>query len=107
MNTLLLVLARVVQLLLVPVVGMGAAGATEYALLRAEGARTDRPNYRLERILVVVALIRALTGVGEGMLGVAWAPPVLLLVVAIVGGKGVHGEPPSVSSGGRSGRQQR
>lgn len=35
--------------------------------------------------LVVVALIRALTGVGEGM-----------LVVAVVGGKGIHGnEPPS------------
>ena len=99
MNTAWLVLALIVQLLLVPVVGMGAVGASEYA--NSYGPKVLGPIAGLlgwSGVLVVVALIRSLTGVGDGMLVVAWAPPVLALAVAITGGKGLHGhEPPGPS----------
>ena len=96
MSTALLVLALVVQVLLVPVVGLGAVGASEHA--NAYGPKVLGPLAGLlgwSGVLVVVALVRSLTGVGDGMLVVAWATPVLALLVLVVGGDGLHGSGPT------------
>lgn len=97
MHTAPLVAALIAQLLLVPVVGMAAVGASERASSYGPtvlGLLAGLLGW--SGVLVVVALIRAVTGAGDGMLVVAWAPPVLVVAVAVVGGKALHGhEPPT------------
>ena len=95
MNSGWLALALVVQVVLVPVVGMGAVGASEYA--NSYGPKVLAPLAGLlgwSSVLVLVALIRSVTGAAEGLLVIAWAPPVLAVAVAVVGGAGLHGSGP-------------
>ena len=96
MPTTLLVLAFVAQVLLVPVVGMAAVGVSEWA--NSHGPKVLGPIAALlgrSGVFVTVALIRSLTGAGDGMLVAAWAPPGLMLLLGLVSADAVRGDRPA------------